>query len=454
MGETFQALKTAQPQYRRENAVCKPVNISFCDRGKMFQILEFFFAGCWFFATLASPFRLSALLPGAPALVCTFEEPFVTAQELIDTLPEALMQDDRILSARERELLASILRQARSYENVPGSKVAETLARAIGETVAQRAFAILGDRILQKLEGPTTASVELLAGVRLGTGPLPVPTPSPSPQQPGPHPPSPSPPTSPSGISARRRVNASGPFVGPQPPGFARESAAPFVGPQPPAISASQVADSRVAVADSGEILPSQCVIFEEFLVPAEVEMLMRYSLEHEADFRVSEVLSPGVKGGTIDHEHRRSRVLSEPGEEINALVERAQACLPRVLPKLGLTSFPLDHVEAQITASNHGDFFRWHSDNAQAEIASREVTFVYFFHREPKRFHGGELRIYDSLACHGAFLPTVNYRGIVPRQNQMVFFRSSLAHEITPVECPSGAFGDSRFTVNGWFHR
>lgn len=349
------------------------------------------------------------------------------------------MRDDRILSSRERELLSNVLRHARSYENAPETKVVETIARAIGETVAQRAYALLGSRIVQDLDRQAASSVELLGGLHLGTGPLPAPTPPSPQQQPGPHPPSPSPPTSPNNISARRRDYGITPFGEPQPPGK---------------VSAARMEGTSVAVMESQEVLPAECVIFEEFLVPAELDQLTRYALEHEVDFCVSEVLSPGAKGGMIDHEHRRSRVLSEPGEEIDALRERVKACLPRVLPRLGLAAFPVANEEAQITASNHGDFFHWHCDNAQEEIASREITFVYFFHREPKRFHGGELRIYDSLPYNGTYVPTTNYRGVVPRQNQIVFFRSSLAHEITPVECPSGAFGDSRFTVNGWFHR
>jgi len=359
----------------------------------------------------------------------------VTAKELIDNLPEALMRDDRILSAREQELLANILRRVRSYEDVPGNGAAQTLARAIGEAVAQRALTVLGDQILRGLEARPANSVELLAGVHLGTGPLPAP--SPSPTQPGPRPPSPSPP-SPSGITARFRTSSAGPFIGPQPPG---------------SISTS-VKAGAVAVMDCTEILAAECVIFEEFLVPAELEALMCYTLQHEGDFGVSEVLTPGFKGGGVDHEQRRSRVLSEPGEQAGALLNRVKACLPRVLSRLAHPVFPVAHAEVQITASNHGDFFRWHSDNAQEEIASREITFVYFFHREPKRFHGGELRIYDSLPFNGGYVPTKNYRAVAPRQNQIVFFRSSLAHEITPVECPSGEFGDSRFTVNGWFHR
>ena len=394
------------------------------------------------------PYRLALSSAVRPS-----KEFLVTAKEWIDNLPQTLLQDDRVLNSRERELLASILRLARSYEH-PGGRVSETLARAIGETISQRAFTVLGEGILESLEATPESSVEH-AGGRLGTGPRPMPTPSP--QKPGPHPPSPSPTPSPSSIFAKQREGGIAPFGEPQPPAPYRanlEKQAAFVGPRPPSVSASAGSEGTLAVMESAEILPADCVIFEEFLVPAELDALMRYTLEHECDFRVSEVLSPGVQGGTIDHEHRRSRVLSEPGEEVRPLVERVQASLSRVLPRLGLSKFPVSQAEAQITASNHGDFFRWHSDNAQEEIASREVTFVYFFHREPKRFQGGELRIYDSLRSNGTYIPTSNYRAIVPRQNQVVFFRSSLAHEITPVECPSGAFADSRFTVNGWLHR
>ena len=166
------------------------------------------------------------------------------------------MQDDRILNPRERELLANVLRRVRSYDEASEDKVARSVARAIGETVAQRAFSLLGEQILQGLEGSPRSSVELLDDLRLGTGPLPVPTP-PSPDQPGPRPPSPSPPTSPNGISARRRENSVAPFGGPQPPTM---------------VSASSADNGGVGVLECTEILPAQCVVFEEFLVPAELE--------------------------------------------------------------------------------------------------------------------------------------------------------------------------------------
>jgi Rps23 Pro-64 3,4-dihydroxylase Tpa1-like proline 4-hydroxylase len=118
------------------------------------------------------------------------------------------------------------------------------------------------------------------------------------------------------------------------------------------------------------------------------------------------------------------------------------------------MEEFPITQTEAQITASNDGDFFQAHCDDAQAMIASRRMTFVYFFHREPCQFEGGELRLHDSTRSGGRPLSAGSYQAIVPQQNQIVFFPCSILHEITPVHCRSRVFADGRFTVNGWLHQ
>jgi Rps23 Pro-64 3,4-dihydroxylase Tpa1-like proline 4-hydroxylase len=206
--------------------------------------------------------------------------------------------------------------------------------------------------------------------------------------------------------------------------------------------------------AECNELLPPRCVVLEEFLAPAELSELLSYTLAHQEHFVVSEVISPGVNSGsTADFEYRRSHVLMDLGPHHEIVMDRLRLALPRVLPKLGIEQFPISRMEAQITASKDGDFFRWHRDNAQDEVAARQLTFVYFFHREPKVFEGGELRIQDSSWQDNAN-QSGNYYTIIPRQNQLVLFDSSLTHEIALVKCPSAKFADSRFTVNGWFSR
>jgi Rps23 Pro-64 3,4-dihydroxylase Tpa1-like proline 4-hydroxylase len=227
------------------------------------------------------------------------------------------------------------------------------------------------------------------------------------------------------------------------------------VEPQPPhAVRSTIVSQTSSAVADRPAKLLARCVVLDEFLAPQELEELTRFTLEHEAAFSASEVISPSANSGVVNYEHRRSRVLMDLAQYENLMLERIKAVLPQVLAKLGLEEFSIAGVEAQVTASNDGDFFHFHSDNASDRVASRYLTFVYFFHREPCQFEGGELRIHDAQLEDGVYVSEGSYQTIVPRQNQIVFFPCELLHEITPVNCSTQLFADSRFTLNGWLRR
>lgn len=403
-----------------------------------------------------------------------------------------LTQYPQLLTRPERELLANVWQRVKRASNSGASAdVAQTVAEAIGETIAERVVATLGKRIADQILhahllesadldfdmgapsvpppspqplGPRTPSPgppaprtamnpfedsHRLASADMGSPSVPPPSPPPA----GPRPPSPGPPAP--GIATITMGTPSVPPPSPQPTG----PRPPSPGPPAPGISISVAAghsaeEIPAIITHMPRIMPASCIVLDEFLVPADMEALIAYVLNHESDFVVSEVITPGVSAGVVDYEHRRSRVLYELGPHSTRLLESVERCLPRILPKLDRELFPIRRVEAQITASNHGDFFHWHCDDGQAEVAKREITFVYFFHREPKQFRGGELRIHNSVRSNGAYAPAGSYRTIVPRQNQLVIFPSALAHEITPVECSSGAFAESRFTLNGWFHR
>ncbi len=397
----------------------------------------------------------------------------MTAREMIDSLSGTLLRDERILSVPEKELLANLLQRTRTQSSAPENAVAEAIARNVGELIAERALGVLGASMTQQLlDQQLTSSSKPSNGslpvVHAGSPPTnPPPPPGSSPRPPGTSPPPislGSPPTNPPvppGSSPRPPGTSPPPISLGSPP--TNPPVPPGSSPRPPGISpppislpttTSQPATAAVAVLEASDYVSAECVIFDEFLTPAKLNALRQYVLEQETRFQISEVLSPGVTGSAIDYEHRRSRVLMDLGGHERMIVDRLLTCLPRVLQKWGRDPFRVSRVESQTTASNHGDFFRCHSDNAADEVASREITFVYFFHREPKQFTGGELRIYDSRRENESYVPTANYRTIVPEQNQLVLFASGLSHEITPVDCPSGQFADSRFTVNGWIHK
>jgi SM-20-related protein len=388
----------------------------------------------------------------------------MTPKQILDSFSETLMQDERILSTQERSLLTTLLQHAKAA----GGQTPETqravqavIASAVGETVAQRAFSVLGgsivERILESSPGLSLVNANHQIGeiyvkeAMLGPAPSPTPVdpqgPKGAPMPPGvkvphkpPHPPmrDPAPPS---------------PAIDPQGP---KGIEAPVVDPQAPkgAIDTEIVSRVAVAVAERPTVLPARCVVLDEFLAPQELNNLMDFALEHEADFQTSEVVSPGVEGGLVNYEHRRSRVLMDLGGYQDLIVNRIKAVLSQVLAKLEMEEFSIAEVEAQMTASNDGDFFHFHNDNSNERVSSRYLTFVYFFHREPLGFAGGELRIHDARLEEGRYVSEGSYQTIVPRQNQIVFFPCELMHEITPVKCPSGLFADSRFTLNGWLRR
>jgi Rps23 Pro-64 3,4-dihydroxylase Tpa1-like proline 4-hydroxylase len=400
----------------------------------------------------------------------------MTAKQILDSFSETLMQDDRILSPQERELLMSLLQNSRavsSSDPETQSAVTAAIARSVGETVAQRAFALLGASIVEQILAGSgiPAAAETMpaatAQLRAPQPPNPVPPPGPRAPQPpnpvpplgprAPQPPNPTPPAP--GPRAPQPPNpVPHPLKAPQPPNalHPQHGLRPLTVPVPVQQDGQQSLDSggSVAVLDSPEIARAQCVVLDEFLAPQELDELVSYTLQHEAQFQSSEVISPNGEPGMIAYDHRRSLVLLDLGKHEAVILNRIRGVLPRVLDQLGIEEFPVRHTEVQITASNDGDFFRAHSDDSDEMIASRRITFVYFFHREPRQFEGGELLLHDSHGGGEEHVSTGSYQTVVPQQNQIVFFPCSLLHEITPVECQSRAFADSRFTLNGWLHK
>ena len=200
---------------------------------------------------------------------------------------------------------------------------------------------------------------------------------------------------------------------------------------------------------------PNNVFVKHGFLPKRELQALTRYVLEHESDFTPSTVIPHEGSDSASDPSYRKSMVLYNLGEYTSMIEDRLLNLLPKVLTTFKRETFPIAHLDIQVTASNDGDFFKVHQDNSSedpVDIHRREISFVYYFHTEPKAFTGGQLKLYNSQGKAPSKKRTA--QTITPQQNVLVLFPSSYDHEVLPVRCPSRAFGNSRFTVNGWFIR
>ena len=392
----------------------------------------------------------------------------MTPKQVLDSFSETLMQDARILSAQEQALLTTLLRHARNAAGTSTETqeaVRAVIAAAVGETVAQRAFTVLGENIVDRIlagsgiEEETPDIYDAKKAPKAKPRPRPMTDPM-TPSTPGqPQPPRADPMSPPSPVQPQppRADPISPPSpVQPQPPRANPISPTSPVQPQSPRGFLDRVAkaEAQTALQERLPYRKARCVVLDEFLSPQEVEELINFALEHEQDFRTSEVISPVAEDGMVNYEHRKSRVLMDTGRFQELMLARIRPVLPEILHKLEMDEFIISGVEAQITVSNDGDFFRFHSDNGSDTVASRYLTFVYFFHREPRQFEGGELRIHNARLEGESYVSAGSYQEISPRQNQIVFFPCQLLHEITEVKCASGNLADGRFTLNGWLRR
>jgi SM-20-related protein len=187
-------------------------------------------------------------------------------------------------------------------------------------------------------------------------------------------------------------------------------------------------------------------VIKENYLTSESLAALTKFVREHEAEFKPSKAVGGGRKS-------RKSLVLYDLGDFEEMFRELVRADLLEVLEKLQIPAFPVSEIEVQLTSHNNNHYFVRHRDSGP-KVASRIVTFVYYFHNEPRGFEGGALRLYKGRLHNGIYSCGEAAVDLAPTRNTMLFFPSACYHEVLPIKCPSGEFRDSRFTVNGWIRR
>jgi Rps23 Pro-64 3,4-dihydroxylase Tpa1-like proline 4-hydroxylase len=195
------------------------------------------------------------------------------------------------------------------------------------------------------------------------------------------------------------------------------------------------------------EILPSHFIQVGDFLTAMELEQLFKFVIQKENNFLPT-------SNSVNDPDYRRSMFLPTFAPFSELIIERVKAILPQLIGDLQIPPFQIDYVEAQLTAHNHGNYYKVHNDNGSPDSATRELTYVYYFNREPKAFSGGELTIYDSKIENNFYVAAESFKTVQPINNSIVFFLSRYMHEVLPVSCPSQAFADSRFTINGWVRK
>jgi hypothetical protein len=101
-----------------------------------------------------------------------------------------------------------------------------------------------------------------------------------------------------------------------------------------------------------------------------------------------------------VDANIRHSGRITKLGDLKQELRTQIRSVLPTVFQRLGADAFEPGRIEVEMVAHGDGALFTEHRDNAVEDkkfVVRRVITAVYYFHRLPKAFSGGVLRIYSS---------------------------------------------------------
>jgi len=189
-------------------------------------------------------------------------------------------------------------------------------------------------------------------------------------------------------------------------------------------------------------------VRIEGFLNQEEHNHLLNFLTQKRKAFRSSEV-------AVQDYPNPRSSlVLYEPDlAEIQAFfTTRVHAQLPHVFPRLGLEPFTPGRTEMQMVSHLDGDYYTLHRDSRDLDVyRDRRLSYVYYFHKEPATFQGGDLLLYDTDEQNDRCSQV--FTALEPVNNSIVFFPSHYYHEVTPVSSTSLDLIHCRNALNGWMH-
>ncbi|MDY6805533.1 MAG: 2OG-Fe(II) oxygenase [Cyanobacteriota bacterium] len=198
---------------------------------------------------------------------------------------------------------------------------------------------------------------------------------------------------------------------------------------------------------NDSNVRKAKFIKFLNFLTPQEHRNMLEWVRKYESAFESS-------KSSSKNEDRRRSLVMLVTAEAEDLIAQRITPIVRFAAQKLSCSNLNLDKIEAQVTAHNDGNYYKLHNDNGMPPLDKRELTYVYYFNREPKAFSGGELLLYDEKIEGDRSLKADSFQLIEPTNNSIIFFYSRYWHQVLPVNCQNGNFADSRFTINGWIWR
>lgn len=200
-----------------------------------------------------------------------------------------------------------------------------------------------------------------------------------------------------------------------------------------------------------------------EILSAKDHDTILRWTLANPDRFEAALVTDHRSRTDVLDPA-RRNALISRDFQEIRPIIVRAfERNTDLLLDGLRFQGKRDFEFELELSAYGDGAHFFPHVDitlgrppegETRLDNDRRLFSAVYYFHRRPKGFAGGELKLFGFAQVgidNAADLPGED---IEPDDNSLVIFPAWVPHQVQRVTCHSQRFEDYRFAVNCWFCR
>ena len=108
------------------------------------------------------------------------------------------------------------------------------------------------------------------------------------------------------------------------------------------------------------------------------------------------------------------------------------------------------NHHETQVSRyGDEGQFYKYHIDSSSND--ERQVSMVYYFYKEPKKYKGGDIQFTNSPIQNGKPIDkNADIITLTPENNMAIIFGARTPHTVLPTTSPK-TFNKGRFSMNCW---
>jgi Rps23 Pro-64 3,4-dihydroxylase Tpa1-like proline 4-hydroxylase len=108
-------------------------------------------------------------------------------------------------------------------------------------------------------------------------------------------------------------------------------------------------------LAPEAEIIPTPYALIDDFLSASQLHDLLRYSISQQVKF------IPTTNSAS-DPNYRRSFFLSHFPDFSELMINLVRKITPQIITHLGINNFAIGQIESQMTAHNHGNYYKIHN--------------------------------------------------------------------------------------------